>query len=215
VIAGLPRPGAPYRRAQTVAVRSRIVAEVRPAAIPADFDQAVRSLARAPLRPEVHIEQMRAPQRLAPWTHALGLEVLHNRLAVATGRLVVLHDPEGYEAWQGTFRLVGYASVDLEPELAADPLLADVTWSWLVDALRQRSAPYVTAGGTVTQTTSTRFGEPTADSADATQSGLELRVSWTPLKPDLGPHLLAWADLLCTAAGLPPPGVTALPGRPD
>jgi hypothetical protein len=188
--------------------------------VPAEFQQAVRSLACADLRSEVHVEEMRAPQRLAPWTHALGLEVVHNRVEVATGRLVLLHDPEGYQAWQGTYRLVGYASVDLEPDLAADPLLPEVTWSWLVDSLQQRSARYAAAGGTVTQTTSTRFGEPgtTAreEPVDRCQSGLELRVSWTPLDaPDLRGHLHAWAELLCTAAGLPPPGVTILPGRAD
>jgi hypothetical protein len=33
--------------------------------------------------------------------------------------------------------------------------------------------------------------------------------------PDLGPHVLAWTDLLCTVAGLPPlpEGVTALRTR--
>jgi hypothetical protein len=196
------------------------VADTRPAVAPAEFQQAVRSLARADLRAEVHVEEMRAPQRLAPWTHALGLEVVHNRLEVATGRLVLLHDPEGYEAWQGTYRLVGYASVDLEQDLAADPLLPEVTWSWLIDSLQQRSARYAAAGGTVTQTTSTRFGEPATaaqvEPVDRCQSGLELRVSWTPLDPpDLGDHLHAWAELLCTAAGLPPPGVTVLPGRAD
>ena len=34
-------------------------------------------------------------------------------------------------------------------------------------------------------------------------------------RPDLGAHLEAWADLLCTVAGLPPlpEGVVALPGQ--
>jgi Protein of unknown function (DUF3000) len=191
------------------------VADVRPTAVPVEFEQAVRSLTAASLRPEVRVEQMRAPQRLAPWAHALGLDVVHNRLVVATGRLVLLHDPEGYETWQGTFRLVGYASVELEPDLAGDPLLPEVGWSWLVDALDQHAARYTSAGGTVTQTTSTRFGEPAGDPADRSTSELELRVSWTPLDPDLACHLQAWSDLLCAAAGLPPPGVTALPGRPE
>jgi hypothetical protein len=196
------------------------VADTRPAAAPVEFEQAVRSLACARLRPEVQVEEMRPPQRLAPWAYALGLEVVHNRAEVATGRLVLLHDPQGYQAWQGTFRLVGYASVDLERDLAADPLLPEVTWSWLIDSLQQRSARYTGAGGTVTQTTSTRFGEPAGDAPltaiDRSQSGLELRVSWTPLDPaDLGDHLHAWAELLCTAAGLPPPGITVLPGRAD
>jgi hypothetical protein len=192
------------------------VADVRPTVVPVEFEQAVRSLAAAGLRPEVRIEDMRPPQRLAPWAHALGLEVVHNRAVVATGRLVLLHDPEGSQAWQGTFRLVGYASVELEPDLAGDPMLPEVTWSWLVEALDQRAARYTGAGGTVTQTTSTRFGEPAGDPADRSSSELELRVSWTPLDlPDLAGHLRAWSDLLCAAAGLPPPGVTVLPGRPE
>ena len=42
-----------------------------------------------------------------------------------------------------------------------------------------------------------------------------MRASWTPLADDsgaldLGVHLLAWCDLLCATAGLPPPGVLAL-----
>ena len=43
---------------------------------------------------------------------------------------------------------------------------------------------------------------------------MEVRASWTPLGNDLGAHLLAWSDLLCTIAGLPPlpEGVIALPG---
>ena len=50
---------------------------------------------------------------------------------------------------------------------------------------------------------------------------LEMRASWTPVPAggagaaDLGDHLAAWAQLLCTAAGLPPlpDGVTPLGAR--
>jgi len=44
---------------------------------------------------------------------------------------------------------------------------------------------------------------------------MEVRASWTPADADLGRHLLAWSDLLCTIAGLPPlpEGVVALPGQ--
>ena len=47
---------------------------------------------------------------------------------------------------------------------------------------------------------------------------IEIRASWTPVEEeglDLGPHVEAWGELLCTAAGLPPlpPGVTAIPSR--
>ena len=44
---------------------------------------------------------------------------------------------------------------------------------------------------------------------------VEIRASWTPPDGDLGPHLTAWATLLCTTAGLPPmpDGVTVLSRR--
>jgi hypothetical protein len=86
-------------------------------------------------------------------------------------------------------------------------MLPTVGWSWLTSALDERGAPYRAAGGTVTQTTSTRFGDVAGPS---TAISLELRASWTADDPDLAPHLRAFVDLLCTAAGLPPEGVTAL-----
>jgi hypothetical protein len=100
--------------------------------------------------------------------------------------------------------------VELEPELAGDPMLPEVGWSWLTDALEAHTTGYAALAGTVTQTTSTRFGElagppPLAD--------LEIRASWTPLGGDLDGHLSAWCGLLASTAGLPPPGVSALPDR--
>jgi hypothetical protein len=43
---------------------------------------------------------------------------------------------------------------------------------------------------------------------------LEIRASWTPTE-DLTPHVEAWGELLCTAAGLPPvpDGVATMPNR--
>jgi len=105
-------------------------------------------------------------------------------------------------------RLVTYVTAELEEaELAADPLLPTVAWSWLTDALDGHAAAYRAIGGTVTQTMSTRFGDlagppPAAD--------IEIRASWTPEGDDLQAHVHAWCALLASTAGLPPPGVTAL-----
>ena len=177
---------------------------------PAEFAAAVRSLAVARVRDEVRVEEVRPPQKLAPWTHALALTVLVDDEELATGRLVLLHDPAGYEAWEGTLRLVTYVTAELDAEMATDPLLPEVGWSWLTDALDLSHAPYKAAAGTVTQTLSTRFGDlsgtpPTAD--------IEIRASWTPVDRGLEPHLEAWCALLASTAGLPPPGVVALPTR--
>jgi hypothetical protein len=181
-------------------------------AVPAEFTEAVRTLRDAVVRAEVRVADMRPPQRLAPWSHALSLDVLHSGTQIATGRLVLLHDPAGYEAWDGTLRLIGYGSADLDPDMAADPLLPEVGWSWLLDALAEQGACYTAAGGTVTQTASTRFGDITGPHRACE---VELRVSWTPLGLDISGHLRAWADLLCTVAGLPPPGVSVLPPRAE
>jgi hypothetical protein len=179
---------------------------------PAEFAAAVRSLQTVTVRPEVRVEEVRPPQKLAPWSYAVALDVLSADPAaggaeLATGRLVLLHDPNGYEAWEGTLRLVGYASAELDPEMAGDPLLPEVGWSWLLDSLDLAGAAHRAAGGTVTQTSSTRFGDL---AGPRRTTDLELRASWTPAGQDVSAHLRGFADLLCTAAGLPPAGVTPL-----
>ena len=61
---------------------------------------------------------------------------------------------------------------------------------------------------TVTSTTSVRYGD-IAGPPRAHQ--LEVRASWTALSSDgLNNHLEAFCDVLASAAGLPPVGVTEL-----
>lgn len=178
---------------------------------PARFRAAVESLEAAVIRADVRVEPIRAPQRLAPYSYALSADVLAEDAfedgSGATGRLVLLHDPDGADAWDGDLRLVAYASADLSPDMAGDPLLPLVGWSWLTGALADRGAVYTAAGGTVTQTTSTRFGDV---HGPASTTSLELRGSWTPMESALVAHLLAFVDVLAAAAGLPPEGVVAL-----
>lgn len=174
---------------------------------PPVFARAVESLRLTRPRAEVQLSEIPPPQRLAPYSFALSAEVNRGGPEVASGRLVLLHDPAGQETWDGTLRIVTYVTAELDPEMAGDPLLAAVGWSWLMDALATSGARHTAAGGTVTETRSVRFGDLAgpADTAD-----VELRASWTPVDTDLTAHLLAWCDLLCSTAGLPPPGVTLL-----
>ena len=166
------------------------------------------------MRSVVVIESIPAPTGLAPWAVALAADVNPTPhgvdLDLGTGRLVLLYDPEEPEAWGGRFRIVCFAQAPLESEIGIDPFLADVTWSWLIDALDNRGAKYTAASGTATKIISTGFGE-LAEQGDGAK--IELRASWKPVGQDVSAHLLAFADLLCTAAGLPPAGVTALPNR--
>jgi hypothetical protein len=172
------------------------------------FRAAVASLTGTRVRREVHVEPLRPPQRLAPWSYAISADVFDaDGVELATGRLVLLHDPDGVEAWDGLLRLVAFASAELDPQMGVDPMLPAVGWSWLTEALEERHAEFRAAGGTVNQTTSTRFGDL---AGPQTTIELELRASWTADSPELSAHLTAFVDLLCLAAGLPPEGVTIL-----
>ncbi len=186
-------------------------ADAVPASAPQPFRDAIGSLLATTVRREARVERIRPPQRLAPWTFAVAIDIgTAENPDSATGRLVVLYDPDGAEAWDGELRLVAYAQADLAADMAGDPLLPAVGWSWLTESLDHRNAEHTAVGGTVTQTTSTRFGDVHGPSSTIQ---LELRGSWTATTTDLSTHLRAFVDLLCTAAGLPPEGVFVLGER--
>jgi hypothetical protein len=188
---------------------------------PAAFVAAVSTLRAARLRPEIHCEEMPAPQRIAPFAAALSADVTVDGDEVGTGRIILLHDPLGNDAWDGDFRCVAYARAEIDVELITDPMLAAVGWSWLTDALDAHGATYHAASGTVTCVATESFGGMADESASAQ---LEIRASWTPAMPadtafgttlDVAPHVEAWGELLCTAVGLPPvpDGVAIIPSR--
>lgn len=131
---------------------------------------------------------------------------------LATGRFILLHDPDGSAVWDGEFRIVTYIRAQLEADMGNDAMLGSVAWTWLVDALENHSARYRAAGGTATRILSESFGT-LAERPETID--IELRASWTPASSDVQAHLEAWCDMVCTFAGLPPlpPGVTPLPNR--
>jgi hypothetical protein len=182
---------------------------------PAAFRRAVKDLLSASWRPELLVEEIPAPQRIAPFSAAISADVLVGGEEIGSGRLVLLHDPAGNAAWQGAFRCVTFARADVDPEMVTDPLLASVGWSWLVDALADHGASYSAPSGTVTSVSSESFGSM---AGAPPRAEVEVRASWTPELVDgtgLGPHLRAWAELLCMTAGLPPlpAGVVPMPSR--
>ena len=100
----------------------------------------------------------------------------------------------------------------LDPEQVGDEMLPTVGWSWLTEALEQNGAAHVALGGTVTQTSSVRFGDIAGPRRD---DDVELRASWTPVGGDgsgvdLRCHAEAFCTLVSTAAGLPPVGIAQL-----
>src|SRR3954453_2593325 len=127
-------------------------------ALPEEVRVAVAQMHGARLRPEVLCEEMPAPQRIAPFASALSADVTVDGDDVGTGRIVLLHDPAGNDAWGGAFRCVAYAPAELTPEFAADPMLAEVAWTWLLEALAAHGADYSDPSGTVTKVSSESFG---------------------------------------------------------
>lgn len=179
---------------------------------PAEFHAALASLRSAKTRRELSLSEVPAPSRLAPFGVALGAEIVLGGEELATGRFILLHDPQGSALWGGTFRVVTYIRAQLEPDIGNDSLLGNVAWAWLVESLEEQGARYGNAGGTATRILSESFG---ALAARADAIDLELRASWTPLSMSFAPHLEAWSNVVCTFAGLPPvpDGVTLLPRR--
>ena len=178
------------------------------ASAPADFRAALDTLDLVRPRPEIELGELPAPGRLAPFSHALSASLVDDsRPHAASGRLILLYDPNGVAAWEGTLRVVMFLTAGIDEDIARDVLLPEVAWSWLGECLGERDANHTALGGTVTATSSTRFGDLAGPERT---DDLEIRASWTSTDHRADRHLGAFVDVLAIAAGLPPEGVTAI-----
>ncbi len=169
------------------------------------FDAAIARLQSAAIRDEIVLTEIPAPGSLAPFAYAFAADVRPTTHAEdsewGTGRIIILHDPEFPEEWGGAWRVVCFAQGPLEPEIGVEQYVADVAWSWLIDALETRGARFHSESGTATKILSRGYGG-LAEQGEGAQ--LELRASWTPDEADLVAHIEAWAELLALMAGMPP-----------
>lgn len=180
----------------------------RSGAMPRDFRAAIDGLSTAALRAGASIGDLPAPTRLAPWAHAISVTVCDDAdNETASGRMVLLYNPRGEDAWEGHLRVVVFGTCEVDSDMATDPLLATVAWSWLTERLPAHRAAFRALGGTVTITSSTRFGDIVGPTR---AEDLELRASWTATDTHTATHLAAFVDFLATAAGMPPDGVAPL-----
>ena len=166
-------------------------------------------------RDDLTVHEIPAPGGLAPFALALAGDVRPETddgvSAYGTGRFILLNDPEEPAAWNGPWRIVCFAQAPLETDIGTDPMLAEVAWSWLMEALSVRGAAHHSASGTATKTLSRGFGTL---AAEGDRAQIELRASWSP-DGDLTAHVEAWAELTCMLAGLPPgsEGIAVLGSR--
>lgn len=182
--------------------------------VPQGFRDGLDLLAALPVRAEITLQKAPAPTRLAPFAHALTAAVADgDGEEMGSGRLVLLHDPARPDSWETDTRLVAYVEADVDADMAADPLITAVGWSWLQDCLRDRGVAFRALGGTTTVVRSMSYGVLADRGAEAT---LQIRCSWSPLGAvEVADHAAVWVDLLAVVTGLPPeePGVTRLPGN--
>ncbi len=164
-----------------------------------NFEQLVAPIFALKPRSEILLEIVPAPQKLAPHAIALTADVLED---AATGRLVLLHDPNGQDGWAGQWRFVTLTRAAIDVEMASDPLLPEIGWAWLMESLKKFDCEYVAASGTVTRVASASFGDLEDKDED---SEIEIRASWTPTnQSQLVNNVNAWLELLGMTAGLEP-----------
>lgn len=202
-----------------------------------DFQDALDQLRRTGDREGVELTAIPAPTHLAPFAAAVRAEVRRRAARshgapppavpagsaagradgapddeLATGRFVLLHDPSEPTAWGGPFRIVTWARAAAGREIGCDTAAGAIAWTWLLEALERHRAGYSREGGTASRVLAEGFGllGDQEEGAD-----VELRASWTPAGSDVAPHLAAWADTVCSLAGVPPypRGVTVLHPR--
>jgi len=172
-----------------------------------NFDEILADIRAITTRVELIVEEIPAPQKLAPFAFAMTADTSDD---IATARFVLLHDPDGQEGWGGNFRCVTFVRAEVDHEMASDPIVANVGWSWLIESLEKFGCQYVQPSGTVTRVASASFGT-LGERAD--DSELEVRASWTPTDGSaIAEHVRAWLHLLEQCAGLEPipHGVTPL-----
>ena len=172
---------------------------------PQAFTAAVADITSFVSRPDITLSEVPAPARLAPHALALVAEPADPEQDTFSGRFVLLHDPDGVEEWNGTFRVVIFIRAMLEADLLNDELMRAVAWSWVTEATHTLMLDEL--GGTVT----TNCGDSFGSLADRPSDGfVEVRASWTPRETDnvpidsLAQHLQAWIACLEFAGGLTP-----------
>lgn len=172
-----------------------------------NFETILAEVRAITTRAEIELEEVPAPQKLAPFALALTADVEDD---AATGRFVLLHDPMGQDGWAGKFRCVTFVRAAIDHEMATDPLLIDLGWTWLMEALAAFDCAFTTPSGTVTRVASASFG--TLENRDE-DNELEVRASWTPADGEnIAEHVRAWISLIELTSGLAPipEGVTQI-----
>ena len=160
------------------------------------------------LRPELSFEDVRRrarwPRTPPRWRPPCWMAKGHRQRPA-----VLLYDPAGQDGWGGPLRIIVYIRADLDPEIAEDPLIGQVGWTWLTEALGQRTGGYAQPSGTVTTVVTEGFGQrnPSPRSPGSSCGRPGRRPAVPRLTPAAPPDRRSWM-------GTWPRGVTRSARRP-
>lgn len=170
--------------------------------MPQQFADALRSLRRVPVPAGIVCEETAAPPHLAAFSAAVSLQTRTQggEQPLANSTLVILYDPDQCDIWGGPFRLVGHMRTQIDAAMSEDPLLPDIMWVGLLEALSEYASDYDRPIGTVTKELSQTFG---GLELRGSALNVEVRCSWTSNSDDLSGQLEAWVQYLLQSAGLP------------
>ncbi|MGP9539852.1 DUF3000 family protein [Brachybacterium sp. AOP43-C2-M15] len=175
------------------------------------FRAAIDAMTDTRQRQEFAWRTIPAPSRMAPSTWACTGEIVVHDEELASGRLVILHDPAGQEAWDGTYRMVALVQAQLEPEFAIESMLGDVAWSWVTESLELHDAEARELGCTATRVVSQSYG---ALASRASTVDVEMRVSWTPEPRELPAPREPSEEVAVPGSSTTPEGPVAAATRP-
>jgi hypothetical protein len=169
--------------------------------LPGRFAELLQSLGGTKPLPGTRVKEIPAPSRVAPYAVALDGRVPGPDADLASGSLIFLHDPDPPPVWQGDIRVVSLVKAQLETDMGDDPLLSEVIWTYLVEALDNQGPWPRALAGTVTRT----LGEAFADLRPRSVTvGVEVRASWSPVSADVSTDFKAWMAFLARLGGLEP-----------
>ncbi len=169
---------------------------------PDEFVAALQSLRDAPLSSDLTVEEVPSPPHLAPFSAALSIQTKEEAggRPLANSTLVILYDPTQVHVWGGPYRLVGHLRSQIDGDMGEDPLLSEIMWVSLVEALTEFVGETTNPVGTVTKELSQTFG---GLKLRTSALNVEVRCSWTSHSHDLTAHVAAWSQYLLESAGLP------------
>ena len=102
---------------------------------PVDFEELRSRILKYSWSSKLEVREIPAPTRISPFSVAIEGSVIIKGDELGSGRLILLHNPSGSDAWRGTSRFVAMIRAEVDPSMASDPLVGNVAWSWLTDSL--------------------------------------------------------------------------------